>query len=105
MHYVDEGAGDVLLLVHGTPTWSFEWRHVIAALSPRWRCVAPDLIGFGLSERPRGFAYTPEAHATAIAEFVERRPCPRRAWSSSPTRATGPTRKRPSASSPRCGSS
>ena len=72
MHYVDEGAGDPLLFVHGTPTWSFEWRHVIRALSPQWRCVAPDLVGFGLSERPRGFAYTPEAHAAAIADFVDR---------------------------------
>lgn len=72
MHYVDEGAGDPLLFVHGTPTWSFEWRHVIRALSPQWRCVAPDLVGFGLSERPRSFAYTPEAHAAAIADFVNR---------------------------------
>jgi len=72
MHYVDEGAGEVVLLVHGTPTWSFEYRHVIAALSKRHRCIAPDHLGFGLSERPAGFAYTPEAHAAALREFVER---------------------------------
>lgn len=70
MHYVDEGQGPCLLLVHGTPTWSFEYRHVIAALSPHYRCVAPDHLGFGLSERPAAFAYTPEAHAAALAEFV-----------------------------------
>lgn len=72
MHYVDEGAGETLLFVHGTPTWSFEWRHVIRALAPDWRCVAPDLMGFGLSDRPPAFPYTPEAHAAAVAEFVRR---------------------------------
>ena len=72
MHYVDEGAGETVLFVHGTPTWSFEWRHVIRALSPTWRCVAPDLIGFGLSDRPREFPYTPEEHAVALSEFVDR---------------------------------
>lgn len=72
MHYVDEGQGPCILLVHGTPTWSFEFRHVIAALSARYRCIAPDHLGFGLSERPAGFAYTPEAHAEALREFVDR---------------------------------
>ena len=71
MHYVDEGQGDVLLFVHGTPTWSYEWRHVIAALRSEWRCLAPDLMGFGLSDRPSGFPYTPEAHAGVLREFVE----------------------------------
>ncbi len=72
MHYVDEGSGEALLFVHGTPTWSFEFRHLIRALAPRVRCIAPDHLGFGLSERPREFAYTPEAHAAVLAEFVAR---------------------------------
>jgi haloalkane dehalogenase len=72
MHYVDEGRGDPILFVHGTPTWSFEYRHLIRALSPTHRCVAVDQLGFGLSERPRDFAYTPEAHAAVLAEFVDR---------------------------------
>ncbi|MEY4094049.1 MAG: Haloalkane dehalogenase [Acidobacteriota bacterium] len=72
MHYVDEGSGDAVLLVHGTPTWSFEYRHLIKALSTRHRCIAPDHLGFGLSSRPQGFAYTPEAHAEVLREFVER---------------------------------
>lgn len=70
MHYVDEGSGEPLLLVHGTPTWSFEYRHLITALSNRYRCIAPDHLGFGRSSRPSSFAYTPEAHAAALAEFV-----------------------------------
>jgi pimeloyl-ACP methyl ester carboxylesterase len=72
MHYVDEGSGEVVLLVHGTPTWSFEWRHLIRSLAAGYRCVAPDHVGFGLSERPRDGAYTPEWHAGNLAEFVSR---------------------------------
>lgn len=72
MHFVDEGSGPPVLLVHGTPTWSFEWRHVLRALSGRYRVVAPDHLGFGLSERPAGLAYSPEEHAENLAAFVER---------------------------------
>jgi haloalkane dehalogenase len=72
VHYVDEGEGDPVLFVHGTPTWSFEYRHVIAALAKHHRCIAPDHLGFGLSARPAGFAYTPEAHAEVLGEFVGR---------------------------------
>jgi haloalkane dehalogenase len=71
VHYLDEGAGEPILFVHGTPTWSFEWRHVVRALAGTHRCVAPDLLGFGLSDRPRDFPYTPEAHAAALAGFVD----------------------------------
>jgi haloalkane dehalogenase len=70
MHYVDEGRGDVLLFVHGTPTWSFEYRHLIRALSGRYRCIAPDHLGFGLSDRPDDASYTPEAHADRLRAFV-----------------------------------
>ena len=72
LHYVDEGAGDVVLFVHGTPTWSFEFRHVIKALATTHRCIAADHLGFGLSDRPRGADYSPEAHARRLAEFVQR---------------------------------
>jgi haloalkane dehalogenase len=72
MHYLDEGAGEPVLFVHGTPTWSFEWRNVIRALSGAYRCVAPDHLGFGLSDRPADGAYTPEWHADNLARFVDR---------------------------------
>ena len=72
MHYVDEGSGPPILFVHGTPTNSYEYRHLIAALSKRFRCIAPDHLGFGESSRPQSFAYTPEAHAAVLKEFVER---------------------------------
>jgi len=72
MNYVDEGSGPPILFVHGTPTNSYEFRHLIAALSTRFRCIAPDHLGFGQSSRPGSFAYTPEAHARVLQEFVER---------------------------------
>ena len=72
MHYVDEGEGETLLMIHGTPTWSFEWRHIIDAFSNDYRCVAPDHLGFGYSERPAEIPYTPEAHAENLSAFVEK---------------------------------
>lgn len=71
LHYVDEGSGPGLLFVHGTPTWSFEWRHLIGALSPNYRCIAPDHLGFGLSDRPPDASYAPESHAARLRELVE----------------------------------
>jgi haloalkane dehalogenase len=72
MHYVDEGEGPPVVLVHGTPTWSFLYRRVIAELSGRYRCIAPDNIGFGLSEKPAGWGYRPEDHARNLRILVER---------------------------------
>lgn len=74
LHYVDEGpeAGEVVLLVHGTPSWCFEYRELIRELSRTRRVIAFDHLGFGLSERPTTFAYTPEAHAALLRELVER---------------------------------
>jgi haloalkane dehalogenase len=71
LHYVDEGEGPVVLMVHGTPSWSFLWRHLIAGLRDRYRCVAPDLPGFGLSDKPAGDAYRPEDQARRLAAFVD----------------------------------
>lgn len=71
MHYVDEGEGEVILFVHGTPTWSFLWRQQIKSLSRNYRCIAPDHLGFGLSDKPGSeFSYTPEAHANNLKELI-----------------------------------
>ncbi|TPE43397.1 alpha/beta fold hydrolase [Pontibacter mangrovi] len=70
MHYVDEGQGDPIVFVHGTPTWSFVWRQQIKPLSRNYRCIAPDHIGFGLSEKPADFAYTPAAHADNLEQLI-----------------------------------
>ncbi len=71
-HYVDEGSGDVLLLVHGNPTWSFYWRELIGRLSPNFRVVAVDHIGCGLSDKPPGYPYRLAQHIDNLARFVER---------------------------------
>ena len=76
VHYVDEGqaagAGgrEPIVFVHGTPSWSFEYRRLIRALGTSHRCIAFDHLGFGLSERPTAFGYRPEDHARVFAEFV-----------------------------------
>ena len=52
MHYVEEGAGDPILLLHGEPTWGFLYRRLIPVLAAAGRVVVPDLFGFGRSDKP-----------------------------------------------------
>lgn len=65
------GEGPVVLFSHGTPTWSYEWRHLMVALSGRYRCVAVDHLGFGLSPRPLDGDYSPEAHAARFRRLID----------------------------------
>jgi len=71
LSYVDAGSGEPILFVHGTPCWSFEYRHLLSGLVGEHRVVAFDQLGFGLSERPKDFAYTPEAHAANLQAAVD----------------------------------
>jgi haloalkane dehalogenase len=71
VHYVDEGSGPTLLLLHGNPTWSFLWRDVIRDLRDDFRCVALDYPGFGLSTPGPGYRYHPEEHADVVTGFVD----------------------------------
>jgi pimeloyl-ACP methyl ester carboxylesterase len=68
MSYLDEGPRDAeaVLMVHGNPTWSFYYRNLVQALAPTLRCVVPDHIGMGLSEKPSSYPYT---LATRIADL------------------------------------
>lgn len=74
MAYVDEGPSDgpVLLLLHGEPTWSFLYRRMIPPLvKAGFRCVAPDLIGFGRSDKPvERSAYTYNGHVAWMKSFI-----------------------------------
>ncbi|MCA9073510.1 MAG: alpha/beta fold hydrolase [Planctomycetaceae bacterium] len=70
-HYLDEGTGPVLLLVHGNPTWSFAWRHFVRALSPDYRCIAVDHIGCGLSDKPQDYGYTLANHVSNLTRLIE----------------------------------
>ena len=71
MHYVDEGTGEPIVFVHGNPAWSFEFRKLIKEFSRTNRCIAPDLIGFGLSDKPAGWSYLPEEQAKNLDLFLE----------------------------------
>ena len=72
MHYVDEGTGPVVVLVHGTPTWSFLYRSLIRDLSRDHRVIALDHIGFGLSDKPAQWSYRPGDHARNLETLIER---------------------------------
>lgn len=71
MHYLDEGSGSPLVFVHGNPSWSYQFRNVIKKLSGKFRCIAPDLIGFGFSDKPADWSYLPKDHAAILDQFLE----------------------------------
>lgn len=70
MHYLDEGAGPPLLMLHGNPTWSFYYRDVVLGLRDRYRCIAPDHLGCGLSDKPADWSYGIPAHAANVLELI-----------------------------------
>ncbi len=74
LHYVDEGSGPPILMVHGQPTWSYLYRKMIPPLvAAGYRCVAPDLMGFGLSDKPEDeSAYSLQRHVGLVTSLVEK---------------------------------
>jgi haloalkane dehalogenase len=72
LHYLDEGAGEPLLFVHGNPTWSFYWRDLIRGLRDRYRCIAVDHLGCGLSDKPQDYDYSLARRIDDLAELVTR---------------------------------
>ncbi|MDR1401924.1 MAG: alpha/beta fold hydrolase [Puniceicoccales bacterium] len=71
MHYVDEGFGETVLLLHGHPTWSFFFRNLICLLRSDFKCMAIDHIGYGMSSKPHGYRYEISQHIANVIEFVE----------------------------------
>ena len=71
MHYVDEGSGEPIILIHGEPTWSYLYRNFIPQLSRNFRVIAPDHMGFGKSESPVNADYTLDRHARNLAGLIE----------------------------------
>lgn len=73
MHYLEEGKGETVLMVHGNPTWSFYFRNLVKALSPERHCVVPDHIGMGLSDRPKDgdYAYTLKSRVDDLETLME----------------------------------
>ncbi|MHC4696282.1 MAG: alpha/beta fold hydrolase [Planctomycetota bacterium] len=72
MHYVDEGAGPAVVMLHGNPTWSVYYRELITALRDRWRVIVPDHIGCGLSDKPQDYDYTLSTHIDNLDCLIDR---------------------------------
>jgi pimeloyl-ACP methyl ester carboxylesterase len=71
LHYLDEGSGPMVLLVHGNPTWSYYYRNLVACLSQNFRVIAPDHLGCGFSDKPRRYEYTLENHITNLCSLLD----------------------------------
>ncbi len=73
MHYVDEGKGETILALHGEPTWSYLYRKFIPVLTPEYRFIAPDLIGFGKSDKIIGWKnYSLELHFNSLKNLIDK---------------------------------
>ncbi|MRG44108.1 alpha/beta fold hydrolase [Chitinophaga sp. SYP-B3965] len=70
LHYIDEGRGEIILFVHGTPSWSFDFRHIIKEAKDNYRCIALDHIGFGLSDKPAEYDYSTINHSRTLEKFI-----------------------------------
>lgn len=72
-HYLDEGRGEPVLMLHGNPTWSFYYRRLVLALRDRFRVIVPDHIGCGLSDKPGDthYRYTLEQRARDVVDLVD----------------------------------
>ncbi len=72
LHFVDEGSGEVLLCVHGNPTWSFAWRRVVREFSSTHRVIAVDHLGCGLSDKPQDYDYSLASHIVNLQTLIEK---------------------------------
>ena len=72
LHYVSEGSGDPMLMVHGNPTWSYYYRNFISEFSKTHRAIALDNIGCGLSDKPQDYDYCLKNHIANLCELVEK---------------------------------
>lgn len=71
LHYLDEGKGEAMLMLHGNPTWSFYYRNLVQAFRQHYRCVVPDHMGCGLSDKPQDYRYTLEQHIQNVIQLVK----------------------------------
>src|SRR5947207_7725543 len=73
LHYLDEGHGPPVVMVHGNPTWSFYYRNLVLRLRGRYRCVVPDHVGCGLSDKPSEaqYPYSLERRIADLAALLD----------------------------------
>lgn len=72
LHYVDEGSGEVILMLHGNPTWSFFYRDLAKHFSKQYRVIVPDHMGCGFSSKPQDYEYTLKTHVNNLIFLVEK---------------------------------
>ncbi len=79
-HYLDEGRGEPVVMIHGNPTWSFYYRNLVQGLSDSFRAIAPDHIGCGLSEKPspKQYGYRLENRVDDLERFLDKLELPNR---------------------------
>ena len=70
LHYVDEGAGKPMLMLHGNPTWSFYYRNLVKTFSQKFRTIVPDHMGCGLSDKPQDYDYSLETHIQNAYQLI-----------------------------------
>lgn len=70
LHYIDEGAGPVILMVHGNPTWSYYFRHLISLLQESHRVIVIDHMGCGLSDKPQDYPYRLAQHIENLESLL-----------------------------------
>lgn len=71
MNYVDEGSGETVVMLHGNPTWSFYYRDLVNYLKPMYRCLVPDHVGCGLSDKPQNYNYCLQQHIDNTIEWLK----------------------------------
>lgn len=71
MSFLDEGEGPVVVMVHGNPSWSYLYRNLIAGLKDNYRCIVPDHIGCGFSDKPQQYDYTLRQHIANLERLLE----------------------------------
>src|SRR5207248_8010381 len=73
LHYLDEGAGEPIVMLHGNPTWSFYYRNLVLALRDGYRCIVPDHIGCGRSDKPgdKRYSYALEQRVRDVGELLD----------------------------------
>ena len=72
LHYLDEGEGEPVLMLHGNPTWSFYYRNLVLKLRDQFRCVVPDHMGCGLSSKPQSYPYRLSTHIKNTEQLVDK---------------------------------
>jgi pimeloyl-ACP methyl ester carboxylesterase len=72
LHYVDIGSGEIILMLHGNPTWSFFYRNLAKHFGKNYRVIVPDHMGCGLSDKPQDYEYTLKTHIDNVCLLVEK---------------------------------